>query len=80
MIMKRQININIISNQIYNHFKDNDIDVKEYVLDSLNDFIEKYKSNINDEYYIIDLIESLFALSKEKNIDLNKYFPCFVEI
>ena len=75
--MKKQINLNVISNQIYNKYKELNIDNKEYLLETFNNIV---KNNNIDEYSIIKLLNCLFALSKEKNIDLNKYFPCFVEI
>ena len=83
--MKRQINFNALTKSIGNRFNENNIDPFDYLLDSINELTEDenlfeiVKNQKFDEYKLMSLLKGIFAQCNNQNIDLNKYFPLFIE-
>ena len=83
--MKKQINFNAVTEAIHNQFKENNVDAFDYLLDTIHgltnneNLFEIVKKQKFDEYKLMVLVKAIFAQCDNQKIDLNKYFPLFVE-
>lgn len=85
--MKKQINFNSLSKQILDTYKENNRDWFDELLNSIEnldktDIINRITNNEHklDEFECIKILRAILAECSHENIDLNKYFPLFVEI
>lgn len=80
--MRRQINFNALTKQImeqYNEANYNPLDDFCKLSENLLKYTDLKPDSI-EEYHLARMIKSLLGIAGKQNIDLNKYFPLFVEI
>lgn len=79
--MKRQIDFNTLAKLIDQSFEENNFDSYEMLCDFIAAY-NKYNIAYNeyDKYWLIAMLRCLFSQCHKQNVDLNKYFPLFVEI
>ena len=80
--MKKQINFNAFTKQILDQYNDANYNPLDDFCELCEDIL-KHSNIIEDtieEYHLARMIKSLLGIAGKQNIDLNKYFPLFIEI
>ena len=86
--MKQQINFNTLGKQIVEQCENNNINIFEFLVETIEDMtqpnmeecFQMIDNQKYDEIKLINLLKLILAQCYKQNIDLNKYFPLFVEI
>lgn len=86
--MKQQINFNTLGKQIVEQCENNNINIFEFLVETIESMTQPNMKEcfqmIDDQKYdeikLINLLKLILAQCYNQNIDLNKYFPLFVEI
>ena len=70
---KEYINLNKITEKLAEQYS-------EFEFESMEELWNNYnKDKVENEYSLIKMIKNLFIICGKENIDLNKYFPTYIE-
>lgn len=80
--MRKQINFNALTKQIIEQYNNSNYNPLDDFCELTEDLIKHtdLKTDSIEEYHLARMIKALLGVAGKQNINMNKYFPIFVEI